>query len=236
MKSIALKQWEACAYAAGRLTQLRRVVKPQPVSSFGPLPSDAVAEEERPGLWSISSYGKGVRQYMGLTPFSHADGIEYFRRFCPYGAPGDALALREAWCFMGSEDDDIVDYKYYYRADESMDSPFYKNPCSCGWCDGDEPHATWQPSSRMPLSAVRWHPVITAVRLERVQDMSETDAFRCGIERIEIGPFEIHSVPVHPMTDTYANSYRKQFDRDNPRTPWESNPWTWVIEMEEVKG
>lgn len=38
------------------------------------------------------------------------------------------------------------------------------------------------------------------------------------------------------MTDTYVNSYRKQFDRDNTRTPFRDNPWTWVIDLEGVKA
>lgn len=162
MKSIALKQWEAAAYAAGRLTQLRRVVKSEPAFSF---------------------------RYMVAAP---------------YGVPGDRLALREM-------------FSYYERGS-------FKTPNGIWyWADGEVPGSDWsipKSSTQMPLWAVRWHPIITAVRLEHVQDMSEADARACGI--------------THPFS--LVTTYPSQFDRDNPRTPWDSNPWTWVINVERVKG
>lgn len=188
MKSIALKQHEAAAYAAGRLTQLRQVCRPQPVDAP-----------------SFVHYGTKsiVKEVASGQIFTTEQCIAALVQFAPYGAPGDRLALREM-------------FSYYERGS-------FKTPNGIWyWADGEVPGSDWsipKSSTQMPLWAVRWHPVITAVRLERVQEMTEGDAVACGIQ----------STPL-------AWHYMHQFDRDNPRTLWESNPWTWVVDVEGVRG
>lgn len=215
MKSIALKQWEAAAYAAGRLTQLRRVCKPQP--KYG-------------ASWITCN---GIQQDWLLRD-RHGDDMDApFNP--PYGAPGDTLALRETWAYLTYGD--IEDAHYVYRADYKPGTRIYEYPCGCGFCHEDPECARWKSSTSMPLSAVRHHPVITAVRLERVQEMSEADARACGARREHDEP------DWSPFCDdgyfpesSYVIGYMHQFDRDNPRTPWDSNPWTWVYDVEGVKA
>ena len=79
---------------------------------------------------------------------------------CPHGKPGDRLWVRETVCLSGSV-------------------PFYR-------ADG-EPHikVPWTPSIFMPRSASRFTLEITDVRVERLQDISEDDAEKEGIEIVD---------------------------------------------------
>lgn len=93
---------------------------------------------------------------------------------CPYGQPGDRLWVRET--FMGPLIEDVGDYPdgYWspefceYRADGGAEPE---------WVDVDgETHQGWKPSIHMPRWASRITLEITAIRVERLQDISEGDA------------------------------------------------------------
>lgn len=77
---------------------------------------------------------------------------------CPYGVPGDRLWVREAWC--EAEDG------FAYAAD--LDPR--QDPRGMGW----------RPSIHMPRIASRIMLEVTAVRAQRLQDISEADAIAEG--------------------------------------------------------
>lgn len=264
MKSLPLRAHEAAAYAAGRLTQIRRVIKTGKLDQ---------------SHWQLTAVGdfiirQNIDNVVLETPCGRPSKAMQDRVIrCPYGAPGDRLALREG--FWVEHDFTDAEYGYgedlgpcldYERPVQYCASPEYLDPpkdgqqviphekCEPGnwWLsppddwDGERNYSgsgvwvflPWGAHSklsaaRMPLWAVRWHPVITAVRLERVQEITEADARACGIvdggclNCGESEPCGCHS----PQPDA-RDSYIWQFDRDNPRTPWDSNPWTWVIDVE----
>lgn len=81
---------------------------------------------------------------------------------CPYGVPGDRLWVREAWCNYGG--------KTIYRADYGAHTPI-----------SDGIGGPWKPSIHMPRQASRLTLEITAVRVERVQSISEEDALAEGL-------------------------------------------------------
>lgn len=236
MKSIALRQWEAAAYAAGRLTQIRRVCRPQPeVGRYGNGEIIGKVKNQIGG----GDYHIWKSKILGTIPLT-TDCIYQLHRTSPYGAPGDTLALRETWAYV--TEGDIEDAHYVYRADYKPGARLYEYPCGCGFCPDDPECARWKSSTSMRLSAVRWHPVITAVRLERVQDMSEADARACGSYkgRCECMPRGKDRIPIMAAfklewCHVHGNEYSHQFNRDNPRTPWESNPWCWALDVEGVK-
>lgn len=230
MKSIPLRAHEAAAYAAGRLTQLRRVCRPQPSESF----------LARGVLGVVLQWPRqnGVRWFM-------ADGCSELVA-APYGAPGDRLALRETWR-VHIDADQFSGNELAIRSigQTSIISMQYRSDLSTRNCtpSGPSEFGRWRSPITQPLWAVRWHPVITAVRLERVQDISEADARACGsyIGRCECMPRSKDRAPIMAAfkmewCHIHNNEYSVQFTRDNPRTPWDSNPWTWVYEVEGVKG
>lgn len=115
---------------------------------------------------------------------------------CPYGQPGDRLWVRETFC---------PDY----------DPPIYK-------ADEDQAKIAWKPSIHMPRWASRITLEITAVRVERLQDISDADALAEGCE-----PFRENDMNA---IDAYADLWA---DINGPEN-WEANPWVWVIEFKKV--
>lgn len=87
--------------------------------------------------------------------------------FRPMYNEGDILYVRETWndCNVASPE------RYVYKADYKLDIEPY-----CNW--------SWKPSIHMPKSAARIFLKVTAVRLERLQDITEQDAEREGICRM----------------------------------------------------
>lgn len=155
----------------------------------------------------------------------------------PYGAVGDRLWLRETFCvgyaigggnftallFDGCENV----RKVFYRATDD-DEP-------------DEPKRLWKPSIFMPRWASRITLELTAVRVERVQDISRTDAIAEGVctdewlewreNALSVGLPEGSRIP--DEIDEYAGLWNKlNFKRGYG---WEVNPWVWVLEFKRVQ-
>jgi hypothetical protein len=97
----------------------------------------------------------------------------------------------------------------------------------------------WRPSIFMPRWASRLTPEITAVRVERLQDISDGDAIAEGVDIFEDGAgFTI------PMKNGKLGSWLRN-ERDaysvlwksiNGPESWDANPWVWVISFRRVKS
>lgn len=87
----------------------------------------------------------------------------------PY-QPGDILWVRETWNCIRFGNGKTVPFQteYWYKADES----------------GDNPDNKWRPSIFMPREAARIFLRVKGVRVERVQEISETDAIAEGVTRL----------------------------------------------------
>lgn len=160
--------------------------------------------------------------------------------FCPYGRVGDRLWVRETWQTSRSLDHVSPSglasgAPVLYLADQWND----------GYPAGFD-KGKGRPSIFMPRWASRITLEITGVRVERLQEITEADAQDEGCERIELGPFEICGMPVHPMTSTYKESFKVLWDsingdrKDNHgnRLPyaWNDNPWVWVVEFKKEQN
>lgn len=114
--------------------------------------------------------------------------FQYLRENCPYGQPGDRLWVREAWQGPLLESEE--------QEDEFRQSPdIYKKPGFCAYratdtldaIDADGRELGWRPSIHMPRWASRILLEITAVRVERLHDITEADAQAEGVERVVVG-------------------------------------------------
>lgn len=132
----------------------------------------------------------------------------------PYGQPGDRLWVREAWnwCYAaakdasgkGAEDRELIDY----AADG--------HPSVFGF--------KWRPSIHMPRWASCILLEVTAVRVERLQDIAPPDCAAEGIFSSDI-----------VMTDElYLHGYRSLWESINGPGSWAANPWVWVVEFKKV--
>jgi hypothetical protein len=211
-KSLCLKQWEVRAMLEGRLTQVRRPVKfGEPFEDH----SNWNLHAELPDgshMWSskmpVEDYPEGIRKGGGMV--------------APY-AVGDVVSIKETYCDLG---DGSIPGRILYKA--TFDDITTEMMKQSG-------HGTpiWRSPATMPLWASRLSRVVTGVRCERVQEINEQDAIKCGIAP-EITICSLEDVSVKEPFG-YRYSYSVQIDKDYPLYPFDSNPWQFVYEVGEVK-
>jgi hypothetical protein len=158
--------------------------------------------------------------------------------------PDDLLAGKERF---GIWSDDIPSTLIVYEADRSAyHDPremrrAYKTDHVEEWMrvdwnpwDYDCPMAIL-PANRCPLELCRLHLRVLSIRAQRCVDATEEDAMAEGVKRIELGPFEIDGIPVHPHTSSYYDALKTAWQPAYARRglEWE-NSWRWVAKVERV--
>lgn len=126
--------------------------------------------------------------------------------------PGDILYVRETWCSAyGGE-------KYFYLADKLTNR---EERLLLNYDD-----VKWHPSIHMPKEAARIWLKATDVRVERLQEITETQAQAEGCNsELLTGPCTARG-----QFENLWNSTIKKPDAD--KYGWSANPWVWVIEFE----
>ncbi|MFL3932573.1 hypothetical protein, partial [Pseudomonas aeruginosa] len=139
---------------------------------------------------------------------------------CPYGEPGDRLWVRETWglqvrSYGGGAGEFIV-----YRA---------TNPDAiyCKSSEGREYPVKWKPSIHMRRHSSRILLEITAVRVERLQDISNDQAIAEGIDTHPMGFYGNGCI-------TAGGAFLELWESINGDGRWADNPWVWVIEFKRV--
>jgi len=130
--------------------------------------------------------------------------------------PGDCLWVREAFARVGDADDDAhacwdMRRPYYFRADSLVPE-----------------QGKWRSPIHMPREASRLTLTITGVRVERLNDISESDAEAEGIE----------PQPYHPGRWTFGDgisypsaggAYATLWDHLHGPGAWDANPWVAAL-------
>ncbi len=159
---------------------------------------------------------------------------------CPYGQPGDRLWVRETFCPIYPQDP-------HYNGGRPIEYDYaatYKHGSRLGDLIGVK--KIWKPSIHMPRLASRILLEVTAVRVERLLEISPDDAIREGIESwIEAGG-EVHS-PYPGFDGQYPDkdgkvtvsparlAFCSLWESINGAGTWAANPWVWVIEFKESR-
>lgn len=197
---------------ADQKTATRRLMKPQP----------------SPGQDGGHYWPCKVHQSMLHVELELQNGEEGWEGLaeaaCPYGRPGDRLWVREAWA-TDAQVDSIAPRELsqgepiWYPADDHL----RQTGCSMmsrGKC---------RPSIHMPRWASRILLEITAVRVERLQDITDEQALAEGVAVCEqdldpgcncYSPRELFSI-------LWSSLYGVE--------SWQSNPYVWVIEFRRVE-
>ncbi|HEX7909151.1 MAG TPA: hypothetical protein VF534_13840 [Paraburkholderia sp.] len=218
------------ALHAGRKTQTRRIMNPQPVVSdtgWHSLPHYSVSSE---------------------SGFRH--GAPFFGR-CPYGAASDRLWVREAWRVTAKHDAiaprdlpfergmtimyDAGGSRAHDETGQYVNAPDYP-PTRPTWA------GKGRPSIHMPRVASRTTIEVMSVRVERLQNITEEDAKAEGVGRLNASPiiywrnYQTHTLG--PNCDDYTclsarESYQTLWDSINEARGfgWDTNPWVWVVEF-----
>jgi hypothetical protein len=158
-------------------------------------------------------------------PFEYASPID-----CPYGVPGDRLWVRETWHPCDGGPIYAADYPYPTLADAANFAGVER----------------WYPAIHMRREDSRIDLEITAVRVERLHDITEEDARAEGVStgRIPVddyGPERIGYV-LGPddgrcgLYPTAREAFAVGWDEINgKRAPWSSNPWLWCLTFKRVR-
>ena len=101
----------------------------------------------------------------------------------------------------------------------------------------------WKPSIFMPKTACRLFLVIKNIRVERLNDINETDARAEGIEASKTfdGLYFLYGTTRNYGRITRMDyvdpikSFHSLWQSINGPTSWVKNPWVWVIEFEKIE-
>lgn len=190
------------AILEGRKTQTRRVVKGEGIF----VSSGAI---DGHGVMSI-----------------HDGDIREIR--CPYGVPGDRLWVRETmsctyvhgtWYTADGMEAGVINDRRADKLAARYGSSYFEN---------EEKRI---PSIYMPRWASRITLEITGVRVERLQDISESDAVAEGVT-------DYHNI-TDPRTGEIdrdaVDAYEILWKSINGADSWAANPWVWVLEFKRIK-
>jgi hypothetical protein len=158
------------------------------------------------------------------------DGAGDIRIVSPFGEPGDRLWIREAFA---------VARQYNKLAPREL-SPrrltvlYIAGGSSANGSEGwryepDFPtvRPDWQGRARPAMFMCRWMTRalldVVALRVERLQDISEADAQAEGAEPL--------LVPPDGGCSPYREGFRQLWESINGPGSWARNPWVWVVEF-----
>lgn len=210
------------ARRAGLKTQTRRIA---PIANLNITPhgDDYVT-------WGVS-FTKPVKGILGIHSGGKFSDLQarsiIASQFNPYGQPGDHLLTREAWRTLTQYDalpprDVPAGAPIWYEADGVAPAEFgrYRHGrFMCRWMS-------------------RGIDMVTAVRVERLQDIGEMDAVAEGVRQMrdESGCWVGREGPGRLVTPwpTPREAYRDLWESINGPGSWNANPWVWVVEFKQV--
>jgi hypothetical protein len=195
----------------GRKTQTRRVIR-------GAHGAASIYAGNRDGLWVIQRFGDAAQAVIR----------------CPYGCPGDRLWVKETFCLecsyeVGGYPPPFRDGRpiKYYGGDGGWQwwkQPHYRatDPTPDLDIGTGDPGVIWRPSMFMPRWASRIMLEITAIRADRLQDISVEDTWAEG---------------VLPGRGDAVAAFADLWDRINGKRGygWDANPWVWVVEFRKIE-
>lgn len=162
---------------------------------------------------------------------------------CPFGAVGDRIWVRETFQGPLVSEELLEEYRAY---PEKFENPEYCEYSADGgprpeYCDLDDNlRHGWRPSIHMPRWASRITLEITGVRVERLNDISETDAEAEGIDMEALFDAQdcYDCIADHNMTGrpTVTGKFKYLWESIYGEESWQANPWVWVITFQCVEG
>ena len=196
------------AILAGRKTQTRRVVKPQPVGDF-------VDYKNNLGYTASKGYF-----YAG---FNNPESPCYYK--CQY-SKNQILWVRETF---------IDNYEWYRNNNGFID--MHENEYLYKANSGDLQIATdrnqkWKPSIYMPRKVARLFLKVKNIRIERIQNIKINDV---EAEGINIGKYQSEDDFIDLQYGMIE--FQELWDSINKKRGygWDKNPYVFVIEFERIK-
>lgn len=219
----------------GRKTQTRRILTPSR-SYFDGRPWGKSAKAQG-WAWDAAWVDAGPSPAGNAGPYLHlpwrcgdADlWADTVHRIYPRHQVGLRLWVRETWSARMEHGWTIADARSRWYREKIL----YR-------ADGDPAIDGWWPSIHMPREFSRLDLVVTQVRIQRLQDISEEDAEAEGISigGPDVAVYRDHAA-LNPEAARRWNAYRTRQFRDlwnsinGPRS-WETNPWVIATSFERI--
>ena len=247
---------EVRAALAGTKTQARRVSwkprvrLPRPVRSEDLIFLAGKGVHADPGIYPVELNPQGAvsatlpgGERLGLRPGE-------FDFVCPF-ANGPTALVNGRWTLAPQGQRLWVQEKHsLWQRPEAEPAPhrgvYYEAGIprtGGGWrCVAAQMAGRWRSPAQMPRWAARLLLEVTAVRLERLQQISDADAQAEGARRTGEGVCAVCEVPCWTVdgewhgptaTDAFGCAWSERFAKT---FPWESNPWVWVVEFKRVRS
>lgn len=208
----------------GRKTVTRRVVKPQPphIKYWALTYFDCDKNGNPKIVCPDDTDNSGIKAW--------ADKVKVPCK------PGDRLWVRETWRPVNADkfhEGAAIDYAADWNAD------YFENSREKTCCNGGK----WKPSIHMPKWAARIWLEVTAVRVERLQEISEEDAKAEGIKSYwaephrDVAPFIGAGKELGvDLCHTRRKAFQQLWEHLNAKRGygWNTNPWVWVIEFKRL--
>ncbi len=197
---------------------------------------------ENPDDWTVTQMGWIDGRYGALLHSARGDRDE----FCAAGyAEGQRAVLTEAFRAVITDRNGVLVGRRRNEAGEGFAPVEYRCDGKVMWrhlpdshfdAPAAQPRATWLAARYMPLWAARPGSgrVITRVRCERVQDISEADAKAEGVVATEVyGEREPGARITHlPPRLDYRASFRKTWNSIHGAGAWDRNEWVFPYDFE----
>lgn len=183
----------------------------------------AILEGRKTQTRRLTQSGKKGRRASpdAVSADGHAGGDVWYFRLpsgdgqalrCPYGATGDTLWVREAWRTYERPADGVDGI--LFRADQAFHRIESTREAADRWlvAHNNNIHgSSWRPSIHLPRWASRITLVVTEIRVQRLQEISDADACAEGCANVL----------------EYEGLWDSIHDRDGDR--WADNPLVWVV-------
>lgn len=190
------------AILEGRKTQTRRAVKLPHTNSLGEWESTMIGGENG----GRTAAGETVPLQGAIWHTRTGDCL-----ISPYGQPGDRLWVRE------------THLNWWKRDEANPDGPRVFSHVAAYAADGYELQLgeKWIPSIHMLRAASRITLEIKGVRIERLREISESDAASEGTS-------------LDYLHDTHRAAFRELWHSINGADSWNANPWVWIVDFKRV--
>ena len=200
------------AILSGQKTVTRRAVKPA-------LPASVI---------QVLPFAGDHSACMPVMPGTPDQPWDEQTRVCPYGKPGDRLWVRESLRFD-------PEYGHYYAAGGRHGETVYL----CSLFDDEDRQTGPSYDGLLPERSVpsihlhrRYSRIlleITAVRVERLQDITEQQALTEGVASC--------AQDLDPDGNGYSPGelFSILWSSINGTDSWNANPWVWVVEFKRVE-
>jgi hypothetical protein len=196
----------------GNKTQTRRIIKPQPPIESEPSFIISSSRRQDVGKWQFDANLDELIKTTALGPIA-----------CPYGRSGDRQWVQEAWRVSSAHD-----YLSPSKLPKKLAVEYLAD--GTGMFDGKT-----RRSIHLPRGASRITLEVTGVRVQRLQDISETDAQAEGIAELPLQAGQPgawwSADPVQPALHgrTPVDAFRLLWESIYGQGSWSDNPMVWAI-------